>query len=404
MATNSGPPGERRIRVDMDDAGQHAPQDRHRFEATFEHAVAELLQNARRSGATRIEVRTTATELTVEDNGCGVDDPLTLLAPGKSAWRNGTPGEKPEGMGLHALAHYTPHIEWRTGEDRVGWKTTLGPEQFDGTAEAVVRPCRELVGGHGTRVRIERTPEHGDEEAIAAACRHLPVRVMLNGKPAEQEEYLAECVHEVEYPRARPDALGVKVAAGSTIARCEIVALMSKTCFRNKSGDNEEWDNEFKAFDTEAAAAAAKLLEQEAAAVKRSIEQIAANRIGRLLGTRGARIAVSSDGTEVTIVERKEPHGQSGSAGDGPDDDRRRAARDELLEHIKRLQKQATAENDRARLRSAVETLYDPRAGRTLKGLLQDLEVGIETAQGDDSQAGWLVIAAQHLVRHYESM
>ena len=69
----------------------------------------ELLQNARRAGATAVHVETLETErgnfVVVRDDGCGVADPRTLLTLGGSDWEDGIQSsEDPAGIGVFALA------------------------------------------------------------------------------------------------------------------------------------------------------------------------------------------------------------------------------------------------------------------------------------------------------------
>src|SRR3989338_3220597 len=58
--------------------------------------ISELLQNARRAGATQIEVHYDAASqiLHVTDNGCGVDDFQKLLSFNESCWDASTCAEE----------------------------------------------------------------------------------------------------------------------------------------------------------------------------------------------------------------------------------------------------------------------------------------------------------------------
>ncbi len=66
--------------------------------------LIELLDNARRAGANRIDVRVSArgggSRIEVADDGHGCSDPDELLQPGRSGWRNpGIAAERPGGRG-----------------------------------------------------------------------------------------------------------------------------------------------------------------------------------------------------------------------------------------------------------------------------------------------------------------
>ena len=65
--------------------------------------LAELLQNARRAGASAVHVRydADAKRLTVTDDGCGVSDFQTLLTLGESGWSEAVRRtEQPFGLGF----------------------------------------------------------------------------------------------------------------------------------------------------------------------------------------------------------------------------------------------------------------------------------------------------------------
>jgi hypothetical protein len=70
--------------------------------------LSELLQNARRAGATRVEVVVNETDdgivdLIVADDGCGVEDFASLVTVAGSGWNDETAAqEKPYGMGFFA--------------------------------------------------------------------------------------------------------------------------------------------------------------------------------------------------------------------------------------------------------------------------------------------------------------
>ena len=78
----------RRIRASIDDRALKRVTSF--FNGTALDIMTELLQNARRAGATRIDVETTRQGFTVADNGRGIADPAVLLRFGGSEWDGGT--------------------------------------------------------------------------------------------------------------------------------------------------------------------------------------------------------------------------------------------------------------------------------------------------------------------------
>ena len=76
------------------------------FNATTVETLNELFQNARRAGATRVDVTIADGEVRVADDGEGITQPAALLAFGQSHWDSApAQREDPAGIGVYALAH-----------------------------------------------------------------------------------------------------------------------------------------------------------------------------------------------------------------------------------------------------------------------------------------------------------
>ena len=111
------------------------------FNASVADAAAELIQNSRRSGATRLDVATEATEggtvVTVTDDGFGIADPAVLLSFGESGWDAATAKrEDPAGMGVYALSKRGCVISSRPATAGIapmpGWRVEFTPDCFLG--------------------------------------------------------------------------------------------------------------------------------------------------------------------------------------------------------------------------------------------------------------------------------
>ena len=75
------------------------------FTGTAEGRIIEVLQNARRAGATKVEITNRDGYVTVRDNGRGIEDFAKLLGFGGSGWEDALESsEDPAGMGLFCLA------------------------------------------------------------------------------------------------------------------------------------------------------------------------------------------------------------------------------------------------------------------------------------------------------------
>lgn len=190
------------------------------FDATIRGILRELYQNARRSGAAGILVSmrpktgTPLVEVTVADDGKGIEDPAVLLQLGRSAW-DGADREDPAGMGIFALATTGATIESRAaGSSREAWRVRLVPSHFRGGAGARVdRIGREWNAGRpGTLVQFLYRVEHAASDAarmrvIQRAAEEeaefLRTPVWIDGIRARQENFLKDAVRTV----ATPDGL-----------------------------------------------------------------------------------------------------------------------------------------------------------------------------------------------------
>ncbi len=177
------------------------------FSSTLTDAFVEALQNARRSGATRVRVTVgtpagqsadapgpseTPLTVTVADDGDGIADPAVLLSFGENGWTDDLVArEDAAGMGILSLAHRGCGIASRArtpdGHAGRGWSVDLDPEHFTGQSDAEVR--RDDSGPHpsGTAVQFHAT-ESADaiHTAVANAARHYPLPVVLEGIPGTE--------------------------------------------------------------------------------------------------------------------------------------------------------------------------------------------------------------------------
>ena len=163
------------------------------------------MQNARRAGATRIDITVDDKTVTVKDDGSGIDDPAVLLNFGRSNW---TPEilkrETPAGMGLASLARRTSTIETRppgaATED--GWSVTLTPAHWRGEMPATVEP---KTVAEGTTVTFELLPSdrYPMEDVLKHAAEYHPLPVTVNGEAAVRTGFLADCVDVEEFPGGR---------------------------------------------------------------------------------------------------------------------------------------------------------------------------------------------------------
>ena len=169
------------------------------FNQSLATVLAETLQNARRAGATRVDIEIIGkpgnATLILRDDGCGIADFAKLVTFGASSWDEVTDvTENAAGMGVFSLASRGVTIRSR------GRRVTLTREVFCGEAEAIVLPdVGALVGAE----LMFPAREADVERLVELAVRFYPVPVTLNGKPARQTGFLAGAVYTVEWQGLR---------------------------------------------------------------------------------------------------------------------------------------------------------------------------------------------------------
>ena len=143
--------------------------------------VSELLQNARRAGATRVEIHYDAATkvLQVHDDGCGLDDFQKLLSLHESGWDAATNAEEhPFGVGFSKVLYACTRCIVASGHQRVDIDTAaaLAKVSFE------VAQTTETDAVSGTRIELHGVdlPELGLR--IETLCLGFPVAVLFNGQ------------------------------------------------------------------------------------------------------------------------------------------------------------------------------------------------------------------------------
>ena len=168
------------------------------FNASTRDILNELLQNSRRSGATKVEVTATEDSVTVADDGQGITDPSLILAFGGSNWdRNLAEREHPAGMGFYSLARREEvTVRSRAGQGQP-WQVRLNPSHFGGTAPAAVERLEPGSIPQGTTVTFNVASQ--PQKDLQDAARYYPLPVALNGTPLKQRGFLKHAAHTEEW-------------------------------------------------------------------------------------------------------------------------------------------------------------------------------------------------------------
>jgi hypothetical protein len=151
----------------------------------------ELLQNGRRAGANRVDIRIeqlpgndAVSRVSFHDNGGGIEDFQKLLTLGDSDWSADVcQSEDPAGMGFFSLCHSEVDV-WSGNQQAV-----LSREAFLGTAEVQVHTIKERMPG----TRIVFTRDSSLSTLVNAAkqvSEFCPIQVFVNGEEVVQHDFL----------------------------------------------------------------------------------------------------------------------------------------------------------------------------------------------------------------------
>ena len=144
--------------------------------------VTELLQNARRAGAKRIDITHDATSqwLRVADDGHGIDDFQKLLTFNESGWDDATSDqERPFGIGFSKCLYAASRCIVVSHDRQVDFDTEAAlaraPIDVVTRAEADAFVAGTVVELHGVAL-----PDLADR--IESLCQGFPITVVFNGK------------------------------------------------------------------------------------------------------------------------------------------------------------------------------------------------------------------------------
>jgi hypothetical protein len=148
--------------------------------------VSELLQNARRAGATRVEIDHDAATKTlrVADNGDGIDDFQKLLTLNESGWDAATRDEEqPFGIGFSKCLYSAVRCVVTSRAHRVDFETAaaLARTPIDVTTVSGVDGMAS-----GTVIELHGVELPELDTRIATMCQGFPVTVVFNGKTLER--------------------------------------------------------------------------------------------------------------------------------------------------------------------------------------------------------------------------
>ena len=166
-------------------------------------ALNELLQNARRSGASgvtieRIEDRVFGPALRFADNGPGLADCRSLFTLGRSSWRDGIEqSEDAAGMGFMSLAARGARIVAHKCGGEGSWVLEASAAAFAG--EAPVIGSDGPTDHRGVTVIFPLKPSDDVATAVTRSARYCPLAVTFDGERIEARDFLKGALHVEEW-------------------------------------------------------------------------------------------------------------------------------------------------------------------------------------------------------------
>lgn len=159
------------------------------FNAGPEDIFNELLQNARRAGATRVEVIEEPGHILVRDDGAGIRDPETLLSFGESGWDGETARlEDPAGMGFWSLSRRGCEI-WSMPEGALsGWYAKITPRAFQGRESIAVETLDGETPGTGISYPKNDRGEMSVRYLLDRVAGFYPIPVLYRTDPDDPIE------------------------------------------------------------------------------------------------------------------------------------------------------------------------------------------------------------------------
>jgi hypothetical protein len=174
------------------------------FNNSLSQVFVELLQNARRAGASLVTVTTTViapaiTGITFTDNGSGIADFQQLLSLGDSGWEKEVEEhEDPAGMGLFCLVHTGVTILSR------GKEVTISPAAFLGKEAVEVVDQKAASAEVGTTLIFTRSANVTEiAHTLGRVVKFGPTAVILNGNEIAREDFLADAAEITEFEGVR---------------------------------------------------------------------------------------------------------------------------------------------------------------------------------------------------------
>lgn len=165
---------------------------RYAFTSKSVTVLCELMQNARRAGATKVGFTLKGDVLRVEDDGVGIHDFGDLLAVAQSGWDIETiEKERPYGLGFLAAVYGSTHIR----VESLQWKLDADTKDILDFKPIVISKTAKLF--HGTKVVLcgfndQTLLGFGFYEVLSKVAAGFPIEVTANGRKVSRPDALGQ--------------------------------------------------------------------------------------------------------------------------------------------------------------------------------------------------------------------
>lgn len=177
------------------------------FNGSVTDILHELLQNARRAGASTVAVSTIGRAgdrlLHIVDDGHGIADPASIVTLGRSGWNETIARrEDPAGMGVFSLAGRDVIIRSWSQAAHQGWSAHIPASAWESSRPIAISP--DPIG-RGTAISIRMDSAWEDEvlPALSHVARHYPLPVTFDGERLEQTPWLDDAIYEERWNGCR---------------------------------------------------------------------------------------------------------------------------------------------------------------------------------------------------------
>ncbi len=151
------------------------------FTGTLDGRIIEILQNARRAGATEVFIANKKGLVTVRDNGCGIEDFSKLLDLGDSDWDKAMEeSEDPAGVGIFCLAPRKVTICSK------GKKIVISKEGWTGKPIQLAKADDQEKG-----IVLTFSDEPWELSIVKKHAAFSGMRVVVDGKSCPQEPFVS---------------------------------------------------------------------------------------------------------------------------------------------------------------------------------------------------------------------